>query len=367
MLNNFNLSYSLKHASSCFIFSDNNDPINKLINSLNSNLHLKVRLPSDYNVLADEFLTTNHSVLINFKDIDENWFSKAKHLPSLFSNRRSPYFPTLAQKHIFESLKTVPVYTIVNDLNEIVIASPRDLTNFNSFNWIKRFYNDWFIWEKDEGNVNIGLFFMNREDAELYLHQICLKDPKGVENVGVNIKTISLDTFYKLNRLSPPRLQFKLIADLQEIKNIFEVNSNSRVSFHPKQKYDTNWFKGIPIYIYSPTVTNLDWTLKLNKNMIFFSRDDAYNVFKKFTNTKKNNFPNLQVYNLESYLLDLEHYSSPVIPKTYFVPPLEVTSSNALNRTLPAHKIYSKFIERFYKGLIWLVTSDTLPSEESSW
>ena len=68
MISNFNLSYSLKHVSSCFIFSDNNDPINKLINSLNSNLNLKVRLPSDYNLLADEFLPPNQSVLINFKE-----------------------------------------------------------------------------------------------------------------------------------------------------------------------------------------------------------------------------------------------------------------------------------------------------------
>ena len=26
-----------------------------------------------------------------------------------------------------------------------------------------------------------------------------------------------------------------------------------------------------------------------------------------------------------------------------------------------------KSLQRFYKGMIWLVTSDTLPSEENSW
>jgi hypothetical protein len=29
--------------------------------------------------------------------------------------------------------------------------------------------------------------------------------------------------------------------------------------------------------------------------------------------------------------------------------------------------LYLKSLERFYKGVIWLFTSDTLPSEENSW
>ena len=30
-------------------------------------------------------------------------------------------------------------------------------------------------------------------------------------------------------------------------------------------------------------------------------------------------------------------------------------------------KLYLKNLERFYKGVVWLFTSDTLPSEENSW
>jgi hypothetical protein len=30
-------------------------------------------------------------------------------------------------------------------------------------------------------------------------------------------------------------------------------------------------------------------------------------------------------------------------------------------------KLYMKNLQRFYKGVIWLFTSDTLPSEENSW
>lgn len=367
MINNFNLSHQCEHWSSNYVSIDTIDPINKFISSLNSHLNLKVRIPSETNLLVDDFLENDKQININFKDISQTHIPSPSHLPNLFSNRRSPYFPTQVQKQILESLKTVPVYTVVNDLNEIVIASPRESNYLNSFDWIKQFYVDWFIWQKDEGNVNIGLFFMNKEDAEMYLHQICLKDSKGVENVGVKIKTISLNGFYKLNRLSSPRLQFKLIADLQEIKNILNWHDEKNISFHPKQKYDKNWFKGIPIYIFSPTITNLDWTLRSAKNLVFFSKNEAYDILKTLTNTKKNNFPNLQIYNLESFLLDLEHSSNLNIKQTYFIPLLETTNTSLANYNLSLFKVYSKFVERFYKGLIWLVTSDTLPSEENSW
>ena len=60
----------------------------------------------------------------------------------------------------------------------------------------------------------------------------------------------SLDNFYKLNRISHPGTQAKLIADLEEIskivskyipQNLHEVN--------PKQKYTKSLYQGNPIYI----------------------------------------------------------------------------------------------------------------------
>ena len=74
-----------------------------------------------------------------------------------------------------------------------------------------------FFGKQDRGAVSLGLFFVNKEDAETYLQEVCKKDPKGAEEIGLNVKTVGLDTFYELNRTSKPRMQAKLIADLEEI------------------------------------------------------------------------------------------------------------------------------------------------------
>ena len=64
---------------------------------------------------------------------------------------------------------------------------------------------DNFLWKEDKGAVSLGLFFVNKEDAETYLQEVCKKDPKGAEEIGLNVKTVGLDTFYELNRTSKPR------------------------------------------------------------------------------------------------------------------------------------------------------------------
>ena len=94
---------------------------------------------------------------------------------------RSPAYPTKEDKLILKKLHKVPVYSVINGLGEIVIASPRSLKPINFADWMYEKYFNNFIWSKDEGPVNMGLFFMHKEDAEMYLQEICAQDHKGVE------------------------------------------------------------------------------------------------------------------------------------------------------------------------------------------
>jgi hypothetical protein len=84
---------------------------------------------------------------------------------------------------------------------------------------------------------------------------------------------------------------------------------------------------------------------------------------------------------LENYLLDLEKANVNLTQQTIFVPPydsymhskqlvqeLQLRTDMSVRKTIDqyvATKI--KSLQRFYKGMIWLVTSDTLPSEDNSW
>jgi hypothetical protein len=78
-------------------------------------------------------------------------------------------------------------------------------------------------------------------------------------------------------------------------------------------------------------------------------------------------------------LLDLEKSSNNSIQKVNFFPPYPSYEKNNENiedfkiELLENKKIKKilnekvKSFQRFCKGVIWLVTSDTLPSEENSW
>ena len=275
----------------------------------------------------------------------------------------------------------MPIYTVVNGNDEIILASPREDTNKSSVQWFYDQYYNWFIWKEDHGPITVGLFFSNKQDAESYLHEICLKDPRGAQNLGLSVKTTALDTFYYLNRTSNPRVQVRMISDLQELDELLRIHINKHFSLiHPKQKYGKNWFKGTPIYILRTDDINENKESG-NKKLIFFSKKDIEKVLEVYKNNKKANInePNIEIYNLENYLLDLEKSSLSAIKKSSFFPPyksyktisedLEYRNSES-SENKKIKKIFvekMKSAQRFCKGVIWLVTSDTLPSEENSW
>jgi len=119
-----------------------------------------------------------------------------------------------------------------------------------------------------------------------------------------------------------------------------------------------------------------------NKKLIFFSNRDvekALEGLKKSDRKINIKQPTIEIYNLENYLLDLEKSSNDSIQKVKFFPPYPSFERNDENiedfkiELLEDKKIKKmvnekvKSLQRFCKGVIWLVTSDTLPSEENSW
>jgi hypothetical protein len=389
------------HSIQVIAAETDQDPVSKLLSSLYSCRGIEVDIKSKDDVFIEDYLQSSkgNSVRVNI-DEDLKLFSKPAKIPNLFNNQRQADFPTQQQKAIVSKLKKIPIYTVVNGYNEIVIASPRSMPPKNSIEWLYDKYYDHFLWKEDKGSVSLGLFFVNKEDAETYLQEVCKKDPKGAEEIGLNVKAVGLDTFYELNRTSKPRMQAKLIADLEEIDLLLnEYNYNKLLSFHPKQKYKKQWFQGNPIYLIKInesvsklnknkfTLSKYDFDNELNndKKILLFKRDDAYKVWSLYRlRNKELNLPekpHLEIYNLENYLLDLEKANVNLTQQTIFVPPydsymhskqlvqeLQLRTDMSVRKTIDqyvATKI--KSLQRFYKGMIWLVTSDTLPSEDNSW
>ena len=363
------------------------DPLSKLIKCLNTEKRGAIKIKSEEDILIDDFLYTNNSSIIQLNlDHQENVHKNKDDFTVFKTSRRNPNFPTEIQKIILTELKKVIVYTVVNGNNEIILASPREENNNNSFQWFYDLYYNWFIWKKDEGPINIGLFFLNKEEADSYLHEICLKDPRGAQNIGLNIKSTGLDTFYHLNRTSNPKTQVRLITDLKELDLLLNIHINKNMNImNPKQKYGKNWFKGTPIYILRMNDLiknqNEQEENKIYKKLIFFNKNDINEVLSTGSNSKNLDFkePSIEIYNLENYLLDLEKSSTEIVKSAKFVPPYlsylkmgsQMVNDNEENITKDQIKKKltkkMKSVERFCKGVIWLVTSDTLPTEENSW
>ena len=367
------------------------DPIPTFIEKLSSPEELKIRIQTNND---NTFIQSGKRV--NSLTISHDWNKENLNLPklqkalTLLSNKRSPNFPTNEQKNLLSKLRFIPTYTVVNKNNEIITASPRDYKTSYSLKWLREKSNELFFWSHDEGSVSINLFFMNKEDAASYLHEICKKEPKESENLGLKIKSVGLDVFYRLNRTSPPKTQSRLVADLSEVDQLLtSYIGKDKCRVHPKQKYSNSWFQGNPIYTMKLQKNPLRKTLSeyffqnsSEKKIIFFNKEDAVKAWKIFLSKKMyfelNKNPAIEIYNLESLLLDIENNAEKTMD-TIFVPPydsyvewtlakkhLPPIESNILKDSIFKIQLNLKNLHRFYRGIIWLFNSDTLPSEENS-
>ena len=95
------------------------------------------------------------------------------------------------------------------------ISTPPNYQNHRG-NW--RSYGCW---------QQLGFFFMSRSDAETYLQEIAKVDTNGTETVGLAIHCISLDSAYNITREHHPGIDFRIVPDLQEVKDFLTTHINS--------------------------------------------------------------------------------------------------------------------------------------------
>nr|BDA99117.1 hypothetical protein [Hemiselmis andersenii] len=376
------------------------DPVVQLLEDIR-NRKTKVIIPNDEDIIPsiwnDPTILNRVSAKVEMGSSSFN-FEKPNKFPKIFQNTRSPDFPTAQQKTLISKLKDVPVYAVVTNKDEIVMASPRDDQNKNLFDWLYTKYYNWFVWREDDGPISITLFFLDKEDAELYLHEVGKEDPKMAEKRNIRVQLTDLGTFYKLNRTSEPGHQAKLVADLEEIDKVISKYIPQKMhDINPKQKYAKNSYQGNPIYLIRTTIGKkgqkkdfVNYTINDGKGNactrnVFFKLEDAYLAWDKFCSDNKDiklpAVPDIEIYNLESYLLDLEQLDNDFVKDNYFLATKksftnlekEVKSFENTNDISASKRIKRLFTEKskeikdFCKGMVWVLTSDTLPTEENAW
>jgi len=205
----------------------------------------------------------------------------------------STKFFNKTKNNIQKSLETVPVYAILNGKNEIVLARSTVLSTTTS-SIIKSSLYDFcgsFDTDVEQRTLNskLGLFFMSREDAQVYLNEIAKSDPDGTSTLGVSIHCFGLDFAYRVMREYHPGIDFRFIPNLKEVQNLLTApaTANSLTMFEKGQQQlrvrhrtinilpglnsignwlspfhsflqKTEYFKGVPIYIVKSPIVPLN-------------------------------------------------------------------------------------------------------------
>lgn len=185
-------------------------------------------------------------------------------------------------KKIQNALAHIPVFVVMNGQKEIVLSKPSNFLNSKTINTYinEKLYDYCGAFDQSvEKRSELGLFFLNKEDAEKYLKEVARSDFEGTKTVGLSIHCISLDSAYKITREHHPGIDFRYVPNFNEVKGIlgnkiekhnliFEneqqqlrLRNRSNSLFPYLNKIGTylspkfsflqrnEYFKGVPIYI----------------------------------------------------------------------------------------------------------------------
>jgi len=245
----------------------------------------------------DLFMSYNyriHNTYVPFLDVVKDFFSNedigsvkkinysvSPYVKGYFNNTLATRFYGNFSKKLQGVLQTVPIYTILNGQGEIVLANSTDFTNSNGLTPSTASYN--FCGSFDptvDGTKQLGLFFMSKNDAEIYLNEIAQSDTQGTRMLGLSIHCFGLDFAYRVTREYHPNIDFRFIPDMDEVQSlmtrkttgdanlVFDNNQqqlrfrrrplkiipglNSLANwFFPLSSFveKTEYFKGVPIYV----------------------------------------------------------------------------------------------------------------------
>lgn len=235
-------------------------------------------------------------------DFVENWFFNGasqelinenytvdQYIEGYLDKVNSTNFYNKSTKDLQQSLKKVPVFAILNGNGEIILNKSAKEFNSKNFQTIinEKVYDTAGSFDSTvEKQQQLGLFFMNKFDAETYLKAVAQSDIDGTQTVGLSINCIGLDAAYRITREYHPGIDFRFVPDLNEVQNLLSNQlSDSKLIVEEDQqqlKYQlqvanlfpflekiglrvsqsigahsflqsNEYFKGVPIYVVQTT------------------------------------------------------------------------------------------------------------------
>nr|YP_010873142.1 hypothetical protein QU266_pgp136 [Nemalion vermiculare]WGV34322.1 hypothetical protein [Nemalion vermiculare] len=292
------------------------------------------------------------------------------------------------------SLNSCPTFVVTNGFDQLVLSESvsQIALKQSPFVSIKQWYHDHFGHIHDQSSVYEGWFFVNPQDAYEYKHFIQSKYPRSANQNGLNVSHANLYAYYRLNRQSLPRIEFRLFPDLEEIGKLITKRSHkNKVTFDKRQKYGKNYFQGQPIYFIESAIgrnpedkspTEVRYFYKVpgdpsgkKYTAIFFNKNVAVRAWKQFCLDSPNynmpETPKLRVYNLEDFLKDNEESTHTLEQDFIFIPgnkAYEEINDNCFEDGLSVSRVDTKIpaykltLSLWTKRLIWSLTSRQPPN-----
>jgi len=170
---------------------------------------------------SDNFIE-NFSTEAPEKAISNN-YPVSKYFEGFLNKINSSTFFSKKTAAIQSTLTNIPVFTILNGHGQIVLNKPsnileaKTITNYLS----EKAYDSCGAFDPTvEKKSEVGLFFMNYEDAETYLKEVARSDFEGTQTVGLSIHCISLSSAYKITREYHPGIDFRFVPHFSEVKEL---------------------------------------------------------------------------------------------------------------------------------------------------
>jgi hypothetical protein len=191
---------------------------------------------------GDLFLNPNYGVLKHsfpFIDFIEDWtfdgtedelassnYKLSQYIDGYLDKLNSSKFYRQQTDDIQKALANVPVYTVLNGRGEIVLNKPTKISGSKEFNYINQVLYDFCgaFDAKVEKRPQLGLFFLNYEDAKNYLQEVARADIDGTKRLGLSIHCVGLDSAYKITREHHPGIDFRFIPNFTEVKELLTKN-----------------------------------------------------------------------------------------------------------------------------------------------
>ena len=263
-----------------------------------------------YSMLSRKNFTENRIVEQNQESRRENYGKLPYHKTSeqkIVENPTLTIWENIQRTKKREQLRNIPVYTIVNEFNEI----PKVQT-YNVNKTVARFYNYNNVSTNKRNQIIKNLFndqelkkfslvFLNKDDAELYKQTIGVQKSNAVKKYGISVYTTNMERLGKIIRHKNKQDQYFIVPDLLELEKLL-TKYQYKTTFHHRQYHEHDKFQGIPIYMFKNSI-NID-----NENLtpVFFKLEDAMLTWTNYrTKQEKRNLskhPELIVYNFESFI-----------------------------------------------------------------